>query len=122
METSLPTAFSEMREAEQLVDVHLVFDGTRVPCHKVILAGTCEYFKRMFLTNMSESVATEVSMKGISSTTGPLVIDYLYSKKTEITVDNAQGLLEASGILMLDTLKRNVEEFLLEEIEVENCL
>ncbi|ELU07656.1 hypothetical protein CAPTEDRAFT_89672 [Capitella teleta] len=111
-----------MREAEQLVDVHLVFDGTRVPCHKVILAGTCEYFKRMFLTNMSESVATEVSMRGISSTTGPLIIDYLYSKKTEITVDNAQGLLEASGILMLDTLKQNVEKFLLEEIEVENCV
>ncbi|ELU11196.1 hypothetical protein CAPTEDRAFT_137808 [Capitella teleta] len=122
METSLPAAFSEMREAEQLVDVHLVFDGTRVPCHKVILAGTCEYFKRMFLTNMSESVATEVSMKGISLTTGPLIIDYLYSKKTEITVDNAQGLLEASGILMLDKLKQKVEKFLLEKIEVENCL
>ncbi|ELU09393.1 hypothetical protein CAPTEDRAFT_196552, partial [Capitella teleta] len=119
MESSLPAAFSEMREAEQLVDVHLVFDGTRVPCHKVILAGTCEYFKRMFLTEIRE---TEVSMKGISSTTGPLIVDYLYSKKTEITVDNAQGLLEASGILMLDKLKQNVEDFLLEKIEVENCV
>ncbi|ELU11833.1 hypothetical protein CAPTEDRAFT_53734, partial [Capitella teleta] len=114
--------FSEMREAEELVDVYLVFNGKLVPCHKVILAGNCEYFKRMFLSKMNESSAREVNLKGINATHGELVVDYLYSKDIEITEDNAQGLLEASSLLMLDKLKKKVEHFLIGQLEAENCV
>ncbi|ELU03922.1 hypothetical protein CAPTEDRAFT_35088, partial [Capitella teleta] len=118
----LTASLFEMREAGEMVDVHLEFDGLRVPCHKVILAGSCEYFERMFLSNMRESTAKEVSIKGISSTIGLLVVDYLYFRTVDITGDNAQGLLEASSMLLLDELKNIVEEFLVRRIEAQSCV
>ncbi|ELU04864.1 hypothetical protein CAPTEDRAFT_213425 [Capitella teleta] len=118
----IPASFSQMREAEELTDVSLVFDGTRVPCHKVILAGTCEYFKRMFLANLSESTAAEISIGRMSSATGVFIVEYLYSRSREITVENAQEILEASSMLMLDRLKRKVEEFLIRKIDDQNCI
>uniref|UniRef100_X2B5W4 BTB domain-containing protein n=1 Tax=Capitella teleta TaxID=283909 RepID=X2B5W4_CAPTE len=105
-----------------MVDVRLVFGDRRVPCHRVVLAGTCEYFKRMFLTKMNEQSSEEVTIKEISSMSGVLVVDYLYSRTVNITVDNAQGLLEASSMLLLDELKHKVEEFLVRQIEAQSCV
>ncbi|ELT99871.1 hypothetical protein CAPTEDRAFT_133847, partial [Capitella teleta] len=105
-----------------MVDVCLLFGGTRVSCHKLILVGTCEYFKRIFFTNMSEKHSKEVNIKGISGNIGILVVDFLYSRNIEITVDNAQALLEAGEMLILDNLKQKVEQFLIGQLEAQNCI
>ncbi|ELU09991.1 hypothetical protein CAPTEDRAFT_103627 [Capitella teleta] len=111
-----------MREAEEFVDVALVFGERRVKCHKVILAGACDYFHRMFLTDMAESASKEVSMKGISANTGALLVDYLYGGRIEVTAQNAQDLLSASDMLLIDALKEDVEEFLCQNTGSSNCI
>ncbi|ELT99891.1 hypothetical protein CAPTEDRAFT_124196 [Capitella teleta] len=108
-----------MREAEELVDITLVFDERRVKCHKVILAGTCGFFHRMFL---SECSSNEVVLKEISASTGVPLVDYLYTGHIELTTQNAQDLLAASEMLLLVTLKQNVEEFLCRHTEPTNCI
>ncbi|ELU17922.1 hypothetical protein CAPTEDRAFT_34910, partial [Capitella teleta] len=111
-----------MKEAEELVDITLVFGERRVLCHRVILAGTCDQFHRMFLANMVESASDEVTMEGISASIGVLLVEYLYGGDVEITSQNAQDLLEASEMLMLGTLKQNVEEFLCGQTDSANCI
>ncbi|ELT99932.1 hypothetical protein CAPTEDRAFT_73018, partial [Capitella teleta] len=115
-------SFLQMREAEEFVDVALVFGERRVKCHKVILAGACDYFHRMFLTDMAESASKEVSMKGISANTGALLVDYLYGGRIEVTAQNAQDLLSASDMLLIDALKEDVEEFLCQNTGSTNCI
>ncbi|ELU12086.1 hypothetical protein CAPTEDRAFT_177411 [Capitella teleta] len=111
-----------MREAELLVDVTLVFGHRRVPCHKVILAGTCEYFNCMFATGMVECASKEIVMEGINASTGVLIIDFLYGRCITITTQNAQDLLAASDMLLLYALKQNIEEYLFCNTEISNCI
>ncbi|ELU06180.1 hypothetical protein CAPTEDRAFT_136176 [Capitella teleta] len=111
-----------MREAGQFVDITLVFGEQRIACHKVILAGMCEYFHRMFLTNMLESESKEVVMEGISATIGCLLVDYIYTGCIKITTQNAQDLLAASEMFFLGSLKLIVEEFLCTHTESTNCV
>ncbi|ELT89241.1 hypothetical protein CAPTEDRAFT_151100 [Capitella teleta] len=111
-----------MREAEELVDVTLVFEERRVKCHKVILAGTSDYFRGMFLTDMAESASREIVMEEISASIGALLINFMYGGLVEITTQNAQDLLTASDMLLLDALKQQIEKFLCRNIESTNCI
>ncbi|ELU06557.1 hypothetical protein CAPTEDRAFT_97200 [Capitella teleta] len=114
-----------MREAEEFVDITLLFGEGHVKCHKVIfmiLAGRSDYFHRMFLTSMVESALNEVPIEEISASTGVLLVDYLYTGRIKLTTRNAQDLLVASEMLLLGALKQNIEEFLCEQIESSNCI
>ncbi|ELU06266.1 hypothetical protein CAPTEDRAFT_200473 [Capitella teleta] len=111
-----------MREAGEFVDITLVFDEQRVLCHKVILAGTCDYFHRMFLSDMLESTAKEVTMKEISGSTGMSLVHFLYTGRIKISTQNAKDLLAASEMLILGSLKQKVEEFLCSNTESVNCI
>ncbi|ELT93948.1 hypothetical protein CAPTEDRAFT_40445, partial [Capitella teleta] len=91
-------------------------------CHKVILAGMCDYFHRMFLTGLFESGRQEVIMQEISAATGLLLTDYLYTGQIEITTLNVQDLLAASDMLLLGDLKQKVEGFLCSHIEPKKCV
>ncbi|ELT95138.1 hypothetical protein CAPTEDRAFT_120430 [Capitella teleta] len=111
-----------MKEAGELLDVTLVFGECRIRCHKVILAGMCDFFRRMFTTNMAECGAQEIVMRDISAGTGTLLVGYLYTGQIEINTQNVQDLLAASEMLMLGALKQNVEEFLRSHTESMNCI
>ncbi|ELT92114.1 hypothetical protein CAPTEDRAFT_115045 [Capitella teleta] len=120
--SSLPAVFLQMKEADEFVDITLVFGKQRIACHKVILAGMCDYFRRMFLTNMLERGSQEVVLKDISASTGVLLVEYLYSGNIDITQLNAQDLLAASDMLLLGALKKKVEDFLLSHTDSVNCI
>ncbi|ELU18446.1 hypothetical protein CAPTEDRAFT_188904 [Capitella teleta] len=108
--SSLPAVFLQMKEADEFVDITLVFGKQRIACHKVILAGMCDYFRRMFLTNILERGSQEVVLNDISASTGVLLVEYLYSGNIVITQHNAQDLLAASEMLLLGALKKKVED------------
>ncbi|ELT96635.1 hypothetical protein CAPTEDRAFT_93988, partial [Capitella teleta] len=111
-----------MKEADEFVDITLVFGKQRIACHKVILAGMCDYFRRMFLTNMLERGSQEVVLHDISASTGVLLVNYLYSGNIVITKLNAQDLLAASEMLLLGALKKKVEDFLLSHTDSVSCI
>ncbi|ELU02464.1 hypothetical protein CAPTEDRAFT_220776 [Capitella teleta] len=119
---TMSTSMNEMRTAEEFVDVVLVFEERRIPCHRVVLASTCEYFHRMFLTGMKESSSDEVTLNEIDGDTGDLLIGYLYSGMIEITQENALNLLAASEMLLLCDLKAKIQAFLCCNIHAKNCV
>ncbi|ELU18368.1 hypothetical protein CAPTEDRAFT_44497, partial [Capitella teleta] len=106
--------FRRMREAGELIDIILVFGNKEVPCHKVILAGTCEYFKKIFLT--SPNVSTRIPITGVNAQTGIAIVDYLYSGYIDITTDNAKDLLQASKLFSLVGLIQIIETMLCDKL------
>ncbi|ELT88813.1 hypothetical protein CAPTEDRAFT_36920, partial [Capitella teleta] len=112
----------QMRTEEEFVDVVLLFGERKFPCHKVVLASTCEYFHRMFLAGMQESSSAEIAINEIESDIGELIIGYLYSGTLDTTEENAQRLLAASEMLLLGDLKEKLEEFLCDHIQAANCV
>ncbi|ELU15351.1 hypothetical protein CAPTEDRAFT_119714, partial [Capitella teleta] len=111
-----------MRAATELVDVILVFGEAKIPCHKVVLAGTCDFFRAMFVTEMKESRSAEVQMSEISADIGLTLVNYLYSGTIEITEQNAQALLAACNMLLLTNVKKDIAKFLSHKIDESNCI
>jgi hypothetical protein len=52
--------FNLMRKTGELTDVILVFEGKRIPCHRIVLASQCDYFRAMFRSGLKESSAQEI--------------------------------------------------------------
>ncbi|ELU17111.1 hypothetical protein CAPTEDRAFT_217135 [Capitella teleta] len=109
---TMSKSFCNMRAATELVDVILVFGDAKIPCHKVVLAGTCDFFRAMFVTEMKESRSAEVQMSEISADIGLTLVNYLYSGNIEITKQNAQDLLAACNMLFLTDIKKDIAKFL----------
>ncbi|ELT93362.1 hypothetical protein CAPTEDRAFT_137498 [Capitella teleta] len=118
----MSATFRNMRHSDEMVDVVLAFEETRVKCHRLVLAASCDYFRRMFQTDMQERDAGEISIKDVSSTTGLLLVEYLYSGNIQISAENAQELLAVSDRLLLTKLKKNVEKFLCGQVASTNCV
>ncbi|ELT87777.1 hypothetical protein CAPTEDRAFT_86160, partial [Capitella teleta] len=114
--------FNEMRAANELVDMVLVFGELRLACHKVVLASSSDYFRRMFSCGLRESQSDEVGMKEIDAETGRLLVQYLYTGKIDITEENAHHLISASNMLLLSDLKAASEKFLCKHIQPSNCV
>ncbi|ELU00706.1 hypothetical protein CAPTEDRAFT_38610, partial [Capitella teleta] len=119
---TMSASFNEMRTANELVDVVLIFDELRLPCHKVVLAANSDYFRRMFLAGLRESQSDEITMNGIDADTGRLLVKYLYSGEIPINEENAQDVLSASHMLLLHDLKAASETFLLHHMQPPNCV
>ncbi|ELU18164.1 hypothetical protein CAPTEDRAFT_218689 [Capitella teleta] len=71
---------------------------------------------------MVESLALEVTIGGIDHHIGLIIVDYIYSGVVKITKDNAEDLLRASDQLLLFELKTLIEGFMLNYVEVSNCI
>ncbi|ELU03156.1 hypothetical protein CAPTEDRAFT_63636, partial [Capitella teleta] len=112
--------FCSMREAGEMVDVALVFDGMRINCHRLVLSATCEYFSCMFKSNMQERFAKEIPIADVSSRAGLLLVEYLYTGKIEITAENAHEIMAVSDRFILKRLKKNAENFLCEHVASTN--
>ncbi|ELT94647.1 hypothetical protein CAPTEDRAFT_128104 [Capitella teleta] len=120
--TAMSASFDQMRAAKELVDIVLVFGDLKLSCHKLVLASTSEYFRRMFQAGHKESQSEEIVMKKIDDKTGILLVEYFYSGEININSENALCLLSASNMLLLDDLKGEVENFLCSHIGPQNCV
>jgi kelch-like protein 2/3 len=104
--------FNQMRKAGELTDIALIFDGKRIPCHRLVLTAKSDYFKAMFVSGMKESSAQEIEIQGIDAETGATLVDSFYEGKLNVTKENAEKLLVATGMLLLRDLLYEVETFM----------
>jgi hypothetical protein len=103
---------TQYRVNGKFTDVTLLFEGGREKCHRLVLASACDYFESMFLSACEEATAKEVCLFGIGASTGRLLIDYLYNGKITLTCDNAEDVLAAADMLLLNRITKMAEEFL----------
>nr|XP_006822874.1 PREDICTED: kelch-like protein 6-like [Saccoglossus kowalevskii] len=110
------------RKKSKLTDVVLDVGGTEFPCHKVVLATSCTYFKGMFDSGMKECQQRKISIKAIEATTMGSLLDYFYTGKTTITSCNVQSVLRAANFFQVLTLRDKCAKFLITNMNAETCL
>ncbi|VUZ56120.1 unnamed protein product, partial [Hymenolepis diminuta] len=49
-------------------DITLTVGDVRFPCHRVILASRCEYFRALLFGGLAETHSSSIHLNGISST------------------------------------------------------
>jgi len=98
--------------------------GKEIKCNKAILEKKCPYFKAMFNFNSRNLESTtntqEVEIHEQSSKVFQVIVEYLYTGKTEVNSDDIIEILEACREFFIQDLKLLLEKVLIYNIQIDN--
>lgn len=111
----------EFYQDQILCDVEIVCDNQTFLCHKVVLAATIPYFRSMFTLGMLEADKRRIEIQDINPSSLKTIIEFAYTAKAIITIDNVQNLLFASTVLQTEDLAEACSSFLRQHLSLTNC-
>ena len=118
-------AFQKMalfREQNQFTDIVLVAGDKKIPAHKVIISSLSDYFNAMFSNDLSEAQQQVVTINNIEADALEALINYAYTAKLEIKVNNVESLLASACMLQVTDVKNACCEFMKSQLHPSNCL
>lgn len=116
------TKVNSLRTEKVFTDATLCVGHEEFFCHRNILAASSPYFRAMFTSELREGLETRVSFNEISPWILKRIIEYVYTGKLEITVDNAQEMLAAGSLFQYPSIVEACCEFLKHQLHSTNCL
>lgn len=116
-----------IRQDDCLCDVTLhtaQSGGEGIRAHKVVLAGSSQYFRGMFTRGMREETMSEVCIREANITKEALaaLVDFAYTGEIHITQDNVQTLLVAASFLQMRHVIEACTLYLEQQLDQSNCL
>ncbi|MGH0141755.1 UNVERIFIED_CONTAM: hypothetical protein FKN15_065250 [Acipenser sinensis] len=116
--------FDQFRSDETLCDVVLVSgEGSEsFPVHRVLMASSSDYFKAMFTGGMKEQELKTIKLQGLSCVGLKNIIDFIYTAKVALNMDNLQDTLEAASFLQIMPVLDFCKELLISEVTTDNCV
>jgi len=103
-------------------DVTLCAGMDEMRCHRNILAASSTFFLGMFQSALDESRQSKIPIKEMEASTLRLVLDYVYTGKVSLTVDNVQSVLSAANMFEMLTLRDGCASFMVHHVTVDNCV
>ena len=113
---------NQLRSEESFTDAILCVDNVEFPCHRNVMAVSSPYFKAMFTIDLKERKTNKIYVSEVTPVTLRRVIDYAYTGRLEITVDNAQEMLAAGNMFQYPAIVDACCEFLAKHLHSSNCL
>ncbi|XP_057309527.1 kelch-like protein 20 [Hydractinia symbiolongicarpus] len=113
---------NELRKEKKLCDVILKVNKREFNAHRIILAGVSPYLRAMFTNGMLETLQNVIEIHGIDEKTMEMLIDFSYSGKIEINIENVQQMLAGSTLLNIDSLSLACTKFLRNQLDSANCI
>jgi len=115
-------AISHLYNGALFSDVILCAGSDEIKCHRNILASSSAYFLGMFKSELNESRQSKIQIKEMESSTLHLVLDYVYTGKVELTVENVQSVLSAANLFQMINLRDGCAKFMMHHISEDNCV
>jgi len=117
------TIISDLRSFindDGLSDVTFIVDGQSVFAHKIMLTR-CSYFRAMFMGEMMEANQTTIRLEQVSYPIFLAVLEYLYTDKVHILLEDAMDLFVAADLFCIPRLQTMCEKRMLQSITIENA-
>uniref|UniRef100_A0A8C0H567 BTB domain-containing protein n=1 Tax=Chelonoidis abingdonii TaxID=106734 RepID=A0A8C0H567_CHEAB len=113
-----------LRSQNALCDVMLEADGVRFPAHKIILASASNYCKILFVGNTTRAGSPDanVQLKAISAGGLRNVLNFIYSNKLELSLQNVEETFKAAETLLVREVIKLCFQFLEDGLNHNNCL
>ena len=115
-------SFENLLDCEQFSDVTFDLGGKSVYGHKNLLVSRSPVFAAMFQNGMIESTSKVVTIGNIEHEIFREMLRYLYAAKVNNIDKFAVQLLRAADMYVINGLKYLCEEFLSENLNLENVL
>lgn len=116
------SAIEGIRRMGKLCDVTLKVENMSFSAHRIVLAATVPYFNAMFTHNMIESTQKDIVMHGIDPEALEALINFAYSGRISINVNNVQSLLIGASFLQLKWVRNACATFIKERFHQNNVL
>ncbi|XP_028406547.1 kelch-like protein 20 [Dendronephthya gigantea] len=110
------------REKEKLCDVVLRVAGRDITTHRAVLAACSPYFYAMFSGELAESRARVVAMQDIHPDILENLVEFAYTGRININVENVQALLATSSLIQFHEVGELCCKFLETQLDPTNCL
>ncbi|XP_077991758.1 kelch-like protein 24 [Glandiceps talaboti] len=120
--SDLLSALNEMRLSSDITDTILLVEGQEFPCHRAVLAGSSQYFRAMFSSDLRESHEQRVTLHNVQADCMKQLLDFSYTGKIVFTSKNAQDMLVTADFLQYKRVVHACGDFLKSQLDVSNCL
>ena len=112
----------DLRATGTLCDYSLVAEGNTIRVHKAVMAACSDYFRVMLTGDMRESRECSVELKGVTAGGLQVVVDFAYTGKLGLTVENVEEVLSAATHLQVSDAVELCSRYLETTITVDNCV
>ena len=103
-------------------DITLVADDEQHKAHRAVLQLTIPYFKALFATECKETGENVLNLPVVSSEGLKAIIEYAYSGKIDVKVENVHDVLISADYLQCKNVVEVCKKFVVDSISVNNCL
>ncbi|KAJ5077472.1 hypothetical protein M0811_05995 [Anaeramoeba ignava] len=106
LSNDLKNLFQNQKEKESYFDFKIICEQNQISfkTHKSILSSRSDYFKSLFKSKMKEYQENKLILKDVSSSILSSILNYFYSGKIEINLENAVQILIFSSKYLIDDL------------------
>ncbi|MGH0159433.1 UNVERIFIED_CONTAM: hypothetical protein FKN15_040114 [Acipenser sinensis] len=116
---NLMESLSKMRQESFLCDLTIATKTKSFSVHKVVMASCSEYVHNAL---KKDSSIQRLDLSEISPAGLPTVITYAYSGKVALSLYTIGSTIATAIFLQIDSLVKLCCDFLIQEINVENCM
>ncbi|NXJ95661.1 KLH13 protein, partial [Corythaixoides concolor] len=115
---------SSLRSQSALCDVTLEAEGVCFPAHKIVLASASNFCKVLFVGNLTRAGSPDgnVRLKAVSAAGLRNVLDFIYSNKLELSLQNIEETFKAAETLLVREVIKLCFRFLEGCLNCENCM
>ncbi|XP_041043233.1 kelch-like protein 31 [Carcharodon carcharias] len=117
--SSLLEALSRMRQDKFLCDLTISTKTKSFDVHKLVMASSSEYFRNILTKDPS---IQRVDLSDISPVGLVTVITYAYCGKITLSLYTIGSTIATANLLKIHSLIKMCCDFLMQEINVENCM
>ncbi|KAH0630164.1 hypothetical protein JD844_012850 [Phrynosoma platyrhinos] len=119
---NLLNQIKNMKELTEMIDVVLVAEGERFPCHKLMLAAFSPYFKAMFTCGLIECTQKEVVLHDMSAESVSVLLHYMYTAELHLTNSNVQSVAIAAFFMQMEDVFRLCQTYMMDHMDASNCV
>ncbi|ESO98335.1 hypothetical protein LOTGIDRAFT_114310 [Lottia gigantea] len=111
-----------LRMTDTLCDYSVIAEGQTIKVHRAVMAACSDYFRVMLTSDMKESREACVELKGVTASGLSFVVDFAYTGKLELTLENVEDVLSAATHLQVADAVELCSRFIEIAITFENCV
>ncbi|KAJ5069005.1 pep-cterm sorting domain-containing protein [Anaeramoeba ignava] len=124
LSNDLKNLFQNQKEEENYFDFEIICEQNQISfkTHKSILSSRSQYFKSLFNSKMKEFQENKMILKDVSSSILFPILNYFYSGKIEINLENAIQILLFSSKYLIDELIEVSSNFIKNNLQIETIV
>lgn len=120
--TQACNVLNELRRNGQLCDAVIRVEDGQFPVHRAIMSACSPYFRALFTNGMHETDQREVYIPGVAADMMGLIIEFAYTRDSNVNADNVERLLPAADQFHVLGLTKACCQYLASHLEPENCI